>query len=249
VQTKNEGRTRFVGSEDPRHFRGGFVNIHRCVALSVLTAFAVAGCGGAADEEDKVLDQWLGESTHFAVSGTFEGKPMNIRLDGETAKGVKCTRSYAPLPGAKPNADGKYDTSQMYFVTKEISAVIEFDGVPTEFAVGYWRHDAPAGTTLEIIPRKQGNPIPEGQTWVDVEMGDPNVEGPAPINKAAETGTVSIKLNSGVADQGGVYIPSGGRAGEFLTLNWGPKENLKVSATADCEDSEVVLWASRVVPP
>jgi hypothetical protein len=225
------------------------VKVHHFVTVSLLATVVGAGCAAAPEEDIGTLNQWLGETPHFAVSGTFDGKPMNLRFEGDAAKHVRCTRNYAPLPGSQPNADGKYDTSQMYFVMKEIGIVADFEGKPTDISVGYWRNDVPAGMDLEVIPRQTGTPIPAGKTWVDFELSEPNATGPNGIEKAAESGTLSMKLNSGTPDQNGIFIPTGGRTGEFITISWGPQESLTISTTSDCQDAEVVTWAHRVAPP
>jgi hypothetical protein len=218
--------------------------------VSLLALLTAAGCGAAPDQEDTgKVSQWLGDKLHFAVSGTFDGKPMNVRLEGDAAKDVRCTRNYAPRPGEKPNAEGKYDTSQLYFVMKEIGIVTQLDGKPTEVSVGYWRHDVAAGTSLEVIPRVRGTSIPEGKTWVDFELGEPGAMGPTGIEKAAEAGTFEMKLNTGTPDHSGVYIPTGGRTGEFISINWGPQESLTISITSDCQDAEIAPWGPSVAPP
>jgi hypothetical protein len=230
-------------------FEEGFVKVRRSFAVSLLTVLASAGCGAAAEQDTATITQWLGDSPHFAVSGSFNGKPIYLRLEGDAAKAVRCTRNYSPLPGVMPNADGKYDTSQMYFVMKEIGIVVDYDGKPTDISVGYWRHDPAAGTSLEVIPRQQGTSIPAGKTWVDFELSEPNATGPSGIEKAAESGSLQMNLNSGTPDQGGVYIPTGGRTGEFVTVSWGPQENLTISVTADCQDAELAMWGRQVAPP
>jgi hypothetical protein len=219
-------------------------------ALSLLTALLAAGCGAAPDQEEVgKVDQWLGDKLHFAVSGTFDGKPINIRLEGDAAKTVRCTRNYAPLPGAKPDADGKYDTSQVYFLMKECGIVTDVEGKPTDVSVGYWGHDPAAGSSLEVIPRATGSTIPEGKVWVDFELSEPGATGPTGIEKAAEGGTFAMKLNSGTPDQNGVFIPTGGRTGEFFSINWGPQERLTISLTSDCEDALFAPWGTRIAPP
>ena len=215
-----------------------------------MAALTAVGCGAAPEKEDLgKVDQWLGDKLHFAVSGTFNGKPMNIRLEGDAAKHVRCTRNYAPLPGEKPGADGKYATNQLYFVMKEIGIVTDVEGVPTDVSVGYWRHDPPPGTSLEVIPREQGTSIPAGKTWVDFELSEPGATGPSGIEKAAERGTLRMELNSGTPDESGVYIPTGGRTGQFASIDWGPQEKLTISVTSDCQDAELAPWGPRVAPP
>ena len=221
----------------------------RLCAVSLLATLAAAGCGAAPDQDDSgKLSQWLGDNLHFAVSGNFNGKPINIRLEGDAAKHVRCTRNYGPLPGAKLNADGKYDTSQVYFVMKECGIVTDVDGVPTDVSVGYWGNDPAAGTTLEVIPRKHGTPVPVGQAFVDFELSEPGASGPTGIEKAAERGTVELKLNSGMPDQNGIVVPTGGRTGEFISINWGPQEILTISLNAEGEDAQFAPWAMRGYP-
>jgi hypothetical protein len=232
-------------------FEGGYVKVHRSCAALLLTALAAGGCAVEAAEDTAKLDQWLGDNVHFAVSGNFHGKAINIRVEGESAKaaGVRCTRNYAPLPGSQPDAEGKYDTSQMYFIMKEIGVVVDFEGKPTDISVGYWGNDPAAGTSLEVIPRQQGTQIPAGKAWVDFELSEPNSSGPNGIEKAAEGGTLQMNLNSGTPDPGGIFIPPGGRTGEFLTVSWGPQESLTISATSECQSAEVVMWGQRIVLP
>jgi hypothetical protein len=218
-------------------------------AVSLLAVLAGVGCGDApADDDVTTVSQWLGDKLHFAVSGTFNGKPMNLRLEGDAAKHVRCTRNYGPLPGVKPDADGKYDTSQVYFVMKECGIVTDVEGVPTDVSVGYWGNDPAAGTTLEVIPRTQGMPVPVGQAFVDFELSEPGAMGPTGIEKAAERGTVELKLNSGMPDQNGIVVPTGGRTGEFISINWGPQESLTISLTAEGEDAQFAPWAMRGYP-
>jgi hypothetical protein len=185
----------------------------------------------------------------LAISGTFQDKTFDVHLEGDAAKDVYCNRLYAPLPGQQPGADGNYDPSQVYFVMKELGGIIQLDGQPMEFTIAYWRHDVAAGTDLQIVPRTFGSTIPEGQTWSDINLFTPGTEVLSGIESAAMSGTVSMKLNSGTPDQGGVYIATGGRTGEFVTASWGPHETLNISATADCKFAPILTWPqTRLLP-
>jgi hypothetical protein len=221
--------------------------------VSLVTAAVLAGCTNAPEEETASLDQWLGDTTHFAVSGKFDGMEFNYRTEGEAAVAahVNCTRHYTPFPGAVPNAQGKYDPSQMYFVMKDTVGIFEINGKLTSLGMGYWWNDPEPGTTLEVIPRITGKSIPTTNAWVDFQIEDYPKEGPPtkPV-RSAEGGTVSIKAKSGSPEPGSAYVTSGGRTGFFASINWGPQEYLKVSATADCVDSLYALWArSLIIPP
>jgi hypothetical protein len=72
--------------------------------------------------------------------------------------------------------------------------------------------------------------------------------GPTDVEKAAETGQLNMKLNVGTPDSNGVFIPSGGKTGQFMDLTWGPDEHLTISATAECE-SVIAVWAARSISP
>jgi len=227
------------------------VKIRHWAVLSLLSSIVATGCG-TTDEPSPSLSQWLGESQHFAVSGKFNGEPYDVRLEGAAASSVECVRIYAPLPGTQPDATGKYDTNQTYFAMKEISATVDRGGKPTTLNVGYWRNDPAADTALQVVPRQFGTAISAGNTWADFELSDPSVPagsaGPDDIEKAAESGTLSMKLNSGTPNPGGTYTPTGGRTGEFLDLTWGPDEHLTISTTAECK-SIVAVWAQKSVLP
>ena len=222
--------------------------------VSFVTSFIVAGCGSSPDDSTASVDHWLGDTPHFSVVGTFDGHNFDVHLSGDAAIAaqLRCNRAYAPLPGVQPAADGTYDTSQLYFAMKQTRILVEFDGMPMEISTGYWGNDPGAGTDLEVIPRVLGASVPEGQTWVNFQVDQPRSELFSPPTKpvrAAESGTVSIKLNSGTPDQGGIYIPTGGRTGEFFSIVWGPQESLKISATVDCQESAVTPWAVNLIKP
>ena len=230
------------------------MNTLRVRSVFLVASVILGGCGSSPDVGTGPVDQWLGDTPHFVISGTFGGRDYSSHLEGDAAIAaqLRCNRAYAPLPGVQPAPDGTYDTSQVYFVMKQIGVVIDIDGQPKAITVGYWRHDAEAGTDLEVIPQVLGGSIPEGKTWVDfkVELPDPKPFNPpsSPV-RLAESGTVAIKLNSGTPGPGGVYVASGGRAGELVSISWGPHESLKISATSDCQDSEVVTWARPLLAP
>jgi hypothetical protein len=212
----------------------------------------LAGCGSAPeDSASAAVTEWLGDSTHFAVSGSFDGKPMNIRLEGEAAvaAGVYCIRNYAPLPGNVPDAMGKYDMNKMYFAMKEVGAVVDIDGQKRDLSFGYWRHDPAAGTTLEVVPRAFGTSVLTGQTWVDLGIVEPGMIATSGVESAAESGSLAMKLNTNMGTTEDTFISGGGRTGELLTLSWGPQNNLKVSVSADCRDSLLAPWAPRLVLP
>jgi len=210
---------------------------------------ALAGCGSTPEEDTGSVDQWLGDSAHLAISGTFEGKNLDTRLEGEAASSVYCNRVYAPLPGSEPDAEGKYDTSQVYFVFREIGGIIDVDGTATEFAVSHWRHEVPAGTDMPVVPRVYGTAIAAGETWSDINLFEPGTASISGVESAALSGTVSVELYTGVPDAGGIFVPEGGRAGGFWKLSWGPNDNLTVSATADCRPSQLLTWPqARLVP-
>lgn len=218
--------------------------------VSLLSPLVLAGCGGGASgPASNTVDKWQGEGTHLAISGSYQGQAFDVHLQGETA-GIYCNRFYAPLPGTQPDAMGKYpDTSKYYFVMKEIGAVIDLAGTPTEFTISYWRHDMAAGTNLQVVPRVFGTAIPAGQTWSDMNLFMPGGDVLAGIETAAASGTVAVKLNTGTPDSGGIYIPSGVRTGELVTISWGPQDNLNISATVDCNPAIVVTWPqTRILP-
>lgn len=220
-------------------------NSRQChVAWMVLT---LAGCAKD-DEQPAALTSWLGEQTHLAVRGTFQGKTFDVQLEGDDA-GIYCDRFYTPMPGAAPTSGGQYDTSQLYFAMKEVGAVIELEGQPTQFTISYWRHDAPAHSTLEVIPRTFGTAIPEGKTWSDINLFAPGTDVLSGVESAAESGTVKLELNSGEPDSNGIMIPDGGRTGLFAAVSWGPQDNLTVSATTNCRAATMAPWAqSRILP-
>lgn len=218
------------------------------ILSAVAALIVVAGCSSGTDEGQPTVTQWLGEQPHLAISGTFQEQTFDVHLEGDAA-GVHCERYYAPLPGAAPDADGNYDTSQVYFVMKELGAVIDLDGVATEFSISYWRHDIAADQQLTVVPRTFGTALPEGETWSDVDLFAVGAEPTSGIESAASSGTVSMRLNTGLPDANGVMIPDGGRTGEFISVTWGPRESLNVSASADCGPSQVVPWAAaRILP-
>jgi hypothetical protein len=219
--------------------------VARIVSLLPITLLTACGGGGGSSG----VTHWLGDTPHLAVSGSFQGQKFDVDLEGADAAGVYCHRFYAPLPGTAPDSAGNYDTGQMYFVMKELGGVIDLDGTPTEFTISYWRHDMPAGSTLQVIPREFGTSIAAGKTWSDINLFTPGGDVLSGIESAAASGTVAMKLNSGDPDQNGVVIPSGGRTGEFVSVSWGPQDSLNVSATADCSPAFTAVWAqSRILP-
>lgn len=226
--------------------------------VALFTSMTLVACGSSPDAGSAEVTQWLGEATHLAISGTLQGHTYNVHLEGDKASGVYCNRFYTPLPGTQPDAQGGYDTSQVYFVMKELGAVIDVDGTPKEFTISYWRHDVAAGTDLTVIPRvfysemvSGSGLIPEGKTWSDVNLFDPGGSNLIGLETAAASGTVSMKLNTGVPDEGHVMVPTGGRTGEFISVSWGPNEALKISATADCftVPANATVWAQSRIKP
>jgi hypothetical protein len=232
--------------------RRNFVKVSNSRVVSLVTAAVLAGCTNSSDDETQSLDQWLGDTPHFAVSGKFDGIDYNHRVQGDAAIAahLNCIRYYAPLPGALPNAGGTYDASQMYFIMKDMSAVFDVNGKPTEFGTAYWGNDPGVGTDLEVIPMNFGTSIPAGHAWVDFQVEDyPKAGPPTKPIRGAEGGTVSLKVSSGSPEPGSAYVATGGRTGVFFSINWGPQESLRISATADCSDSVLALWARTLVLP
>ena len=220
------------------------------VAVLVAVTLSVApvvGCGTSAAGPS--VTKWQGDSTHLAISGSFQSQTFDVNLQGADAAGVYCNRFYAPLPGTAPDTAGNYDTSQVYFVMKEMGGVINLEGTPTEFTISYWRHDMPAGTDLTVIPRLFGTSIPAGETWSDINLFAPGTDNLSGLESAAASGKVSIELNTGTPDQNGILIPSGVRTGEFIAVSWGPHDFLNVSTTADCGPPIIATWPqSRILP-
>jgi len=215
---------------------------------NILSPFILlAGCGGGSSGPS--VTKWQGDSTHMAISGSFQTQAFEVDLKGATASGVYCNRFYAPLPGTAPDAAGKYDTSKVYFVMKELGAVIDLDGTPTEFTISYWRHDVDAGTKLTVVPRTFGTSIPAGQTWSDINLFMPGTDVLSGLESAASSGTVSMELNTGATDQNGILKPSGVRTGEYISVVWGPHDFLNISATSDCGPPIVVTWPQSRLSP
>lgn len=211
----------------------------------------LAGCGSADDPSTNEVTEWLGDQTHFAASGSFDGEPINIRLEGEAAVAavVSCERSFAPLPGNKPDASGKWDTSKVYFAMKELSAIVDFKGQKREMSFGHWRHEPAAGEMLTVVPRTFGSTIPAGQTWVDIGIVEPGMIATSGIESAAESGTLTMKLNTNMGATEDTFVEGGGKTGEFLSLSWGPHDKLNVSITAECGQTTMAPWASNLVKP
>jgi hypothetical protein len=208
---------------------------------------SLAACGTKDGDSDEV-SSWRGEATHLAVTGSYEGMVFDANLEGEAAAGVRCTRYYAPIIGTEPDAEGHYDTSQMYFVMAELGAVIEIDGAPKEFSISYWRHDVSAGNQLQVQARTTGTAIPEGQTWSDMNLYDPGTDFLSGLETAAATGSVSMKLNTGDVDANGI-VKSSGRLGAYFDVSWGPDDYLEVSATGDCGAPIIVTWPQAYLLP
>jgi hypothetical protein len=220
---------------------------HHQTFAAAAAVFALAAC--KENSETHTVDGWLGEPTHLAISGSYQGTVFDVDLKGDTAAGVRCVRFYTPIAGTQPDAAGNYDTSQLYFVMMEIGALIDVEGSPKQFTIAYWRHDMGAGTDLQVVGRTFGTTIPSGQTWSDINVFDPGTDILSGIESAAESGTVSMKLNTGVADANGIFKPTGGRTGAYYDVSWGPDDNLNVSASADCLTAPLALWAqSRIMP-
>lgn len=219
----------------------------RISSIVVVPVILLAGCGSTSSQPK--VTHWLGDSTHLAISGSFQSQTFDVDLKDATASTVYCNRFYAPLPGTAPDAAGNYDTSKVYFVMKELGGVIDLEGTPKEFAISYWRHDVPAGTDLMVVPRLFGTSIPQGQTWSDINVFTPGTDNLSGIESAAASGTVSMKLNTGTPDQGGILIPSGGRTGEYISITWGPHDFLNVSSTSDCNPAIVATWPQSRLSP
>ena len=221
--------------------------IHRVSILVALSVSVLAGCGAASSGAS--VTKWQGDTTHLAVSGSFQGQTFDVNLQGAAASGVYCNYIYAPLPGTAPDSAGNYDTSKLYFVMKELGGVIDLEGTPKEFTISYWRHDVRAGTDLKVIPRLFGTSIPEGETWSDINLFTPGTDNLSGLESAAASGTVSVKLNTGTPDQNGIFIASGVRTGEFVSVVWGPHDFLNVSSTSDCNPALIGTWPqSRLLP-
>lgn len=223
------------------------MNIRATLLVSIIACAPLGACSSA-EGENAGVTEWLGDETHLAISGAFQGSTFDVHLEGAEADSVYCNRFYTPLPGATPDAEGNYDGTQVYFAMKELGGIINFEGEPKEFTIAYWRHDVAEGTELDVIPRQFGESIPEGKTWSDINMFNPGENLLSGVESAASSGTVKLLLNSGSPDASGVMRPSGGRTGEFVSVSWGPRESLNISATADCV-SMVVPWAQDLVAP
>jgi len=225
----------------------------RYLPVASFVSFALlTGCGGPADDTSSTsLTEWLGESPHFAVSGSFNGQPIDIRLekDAATAAGVYCQRNYAPLPGNVPDANGKYDMTKLYFAMKEVGAIVDLDGQKRELTFGYWRHEPAAGTTVEVVPRTFGTTVAAGKTWMDIGIVEPGMPATTGVESAAESGTLAMKVNTSVADAEDMFVAGGGKTGEFVSLSWGPHDKLTISVTAECRETAMAPWAVNLIKP
>ncbi len=219
--------------------------------VSLVAMGFMAGCGSADDPASNEITGWLGEQTHFAASGSFDGEPINLRLEGDAAvaASVRVERVFAPLPGNKPDASGKWDTSKVYFAMKEFSAIVDFKGQKRLMSFGNWRRDIAAGQSLTVVPRAFGTTPAAGQTWVDIGIVEPGMIATSGIESAAESGALEVKLNTNMGATEDTFVEGGGKAGQFISLSWGPNDKVNVSITADYGPSLIAPWAPNLVKP
>lgn len=222
------------------------MNTRTFLFVPLLTCSLLAGCNNSEEDSGKVT-QWLGDETHLAVSGTVQGTTFDVLLQGNEASNLYCNRFYTPRLGEMPAEDGTYTDDQLFYAMSEVGGVIDMNGEAKEFTFGYWRHDMPSGTVLDVVPREFGAAIPQGKTWADFNLFNPGDHILSGLESAASSGTVEFLLNDGPIDDGGV-MRSDGRLGLFADVSWGPREDLVVSVTADCQ-SVFVPWASDLVQP
>ena len=222
------------------------MKVRSYVTLVVPCALFLGGCSGSADESSNTLDHWLGATEHLAITGTQGGETTDIRVEGEAARaaGLACVRTYKPFQGQVQDANGNWDTSKVGMLITEFGLFVDIAGEKRYVNIQYWRHDPMKMPSFTIIPRQNDVPVPPENTWLDVEWykGDGMMIGDSIRESSAESGPIKVDLNDGVPDQGGVYIPTGGTVGGFISADWGPQEHLSISFTAPCGDSEIHTW-------
>lgn len=191
----------------------------------------VASCGESSGVS------WAGEEPHVVVSGFIDGESIDLDLRGASAElaGLECTREYeVPVVGGNP------DFTMARNVEIELEGRVEVNGEMRQFQIELKRHntqDDPVGTEIRVIPRDELNPPDvNGDTlWLEWEWKD--ADGNDLYEQAAQSGTVTVQLQSGTPDDSGVIIPEGeGAIGFTIDAYWSPSERMRISISAPCLD-------------
>jgi hypothetical protein len=187
------------------------------------------------------LEQWLGAEPHFAVQGRINGEDLDLRLPDDIAAdatSLSCRLEYdvpVDLAGEPDFANGRL---------KEIKlrAPFQFGSELRVAELELKHHDFQRDPTdvVNVVPRPEDNTLPAAnEMWLEWEW-HLAVDGEEMFEAAAESGTFALGQLTGTPGPDGLVIPEGeGSVGGFARATWVGGEELLISVTAPCTESDV----------
>lgn len=208
------------------------------VHLSMLCVAPMAGCDVSADVVSGP-ESWLGSDPHLVARGRVNGEEVAIEADPAGQDEVWCERVYT-VPSDE-NDQPQYEAGEL--TDLRIVGLATVEGEDRILVAELKRHDfqsdtPPAETT--IVPRDELTPPERGEVWLEWKWL--SISGEPLFESAAQEGLVTLEAYTGSPDDTGLVVPSGeGSAGGLLRARWKPGEEIAMSFTANCTQSEVVL--------
>lgn len=190
-------------------------------------------CGAEEPESTEVA--WGGSEPHLRVTGTLNGEAVDYRVEGQAAGDLDtlaCEREYA-MPGPMARAQARHHEV-------EISASVEVAGEMGSLQLELKEHDLnsdPVGTAVRIVPRIDGAGAPEDAMWLDFELNDASDE--RLLETSAESGVFTLLAWTGQPEADSPVIPDGGSVGGIATARFGVGDELQISFTVNCGESQV----------
>jgi hypothetical protein len=219
---------------------GSILNLKYHFIALVCAGFTV-GCGNQ-DEEEKSL-AWKGADAHLVVRGHLNGEDIDVALTGADAMNSErlwCAREYQ----APEDANGEPDASRAKLYEITLNGIVTIHGEERLLQLELKPHDFqsdPVPAVVHVVPRVDDHAPASNELWAEFEWLTPDGETDL-LETSAHAGAFRLELYTGQPGSDGITIPAGmGAFGGTLSAKWSEQEQLQMSVSAPCIETELEL--------
>jgi hypothetical protein len=209
--------------------------------LALACSLATFACGSDDTKEESFA--WKGAEAHLVAQGYLNGEDISIALTGSAAQDPEklwCSREYV----GPDDGTGEPDVSRAKLQEVTLNAIVNIGGQDRLLQLELKPHDFQSDTVptqLKVVARVEDQTPPSNALWAEFEWLTADGEGDI-LETSAQAGTFRLELFTGEPGEDGLVIPEGeGMFGGSLAAKWSEQEELRISVSAPCLESELDL--------